>query len=147
VAGHKTMSTIGVPKSLSNKSTIGSPGGVGATPGRHSSLTHENQPKRLSTSSPAGPSGAIRGARPAGGCRGARLRRSKGDHIAPSSCARKKAAKGPGQLPLPGTPKAAFEADADQLRARSGQMRFVHVDELALFCEYPALVLVTEIVE
>jgi hypothetical protein len=55
--------------------------------------------------------------------------------------------KRPGQLPLPDTPKPAFEADADQLRARSGQMSFVHIDELALLREYPALVLVTEMVE
>ena len=94
-----------------------------------------------------GPCGAIRGERPVEGCRGARLHRSKGDHIASQSCAPEKAAKEPGQLPLPSTPKAAFEADGDQLRARSGQMSFVHVDELALICEYPALVLVTEIVE
>jgi hypothetical protein len=29
--------------------------------------------------------------------------------------------------------RAIFEADADQLSARSGQVSFIHVDELALF--------------
>jgi hypothetical protein len=38
-------------------------------------------------------------------------------------------------IPLPDSPETTFEADADQLSARSGQMSFVHVDELALFGE------------